>query len=201
MGRIGWFFCGAQSAVQFSSSNSRKRDSEIGDFFHVRKELKTRKRIEVHEWFNERWINVRTIHSRGIKISKCTMGGCFHQWSFGNWNQSLCTLIIVRRPTLRLFGLEEVQKYCSICTFEIAELNIDSISDRFCRFVSLREVWEFRWRHVCVAPAMFSIHRFICDTMITTGQEPESVLARKKRFLFPHERPTANARRAKQGAK
>jgi len=48
---------------------------------------------------------------------------------------------------------------------------------------------------------MFGIHRFVRDTMITMGWDPESVLARKKRFFFPHERPAANARREKQGTK
>lgn len=51
---------------------------------------------------------------------------------------------------------------------------------------------------------MFGIHRFVRDTTITTGprnkRDPESVLATKKRFLFPHERLVANVRREKTGS-
>lgn len=42
---------------------------------------------------------------------------------------------------------------------------------------------------------MFGIHRFVRNTTITTGQDPESVLARKKRFLFPHERPSCERKK------
>jgi len=45
------------------------------------------------------------------------------------------------------------------------------------------------------------IHRFVCDTMITTGQEPKSVLTRKKRFLFPHERPGCECKKGETGSR
>lgn len=54
---------------------------------------------------------------------------------------------------------------------------------------------------VCVAPATFDIRRFVRDTTITTERDPESVLTRKKRFFFPHERLAANVRRGEQGGR
>lgn len=103
------------------------------------------------------------------------------------------------RPTLIQVGKDS--KILFHLHFRDCRTNIDSIFDRFRRFVSLR---EFRWRHVCVAPAMFvstDIHRFVCDTMITTGQEPKSVLTRKKRFLFPHERPDCECKKGETGSR
>jgi len=37
--------------------------------------------------------------------------------------------------------------------------------------------------------------------MITTGQEPKSVLTRKKHFLFPHERPGCECKKGETGSR
>lgn len=138
-------------------------------------------------------MDIRTTHSGGIKISH--HGRVVSSLAFvGEWNQS-CTLIIVHQCYIRS-DRTRLKKYCPICTSEIAKLNGRDSS------TNLRSPPSFQViSRVSIAACLRSTcyvwyPQISRDYEITMGRDPESVLARKKRFLFPHERLTA-----KQGTK